>query len=116
MKFLRGALKSGLKAIGTRWVYTNKGDAANPHVGARLVPQETKRVSELTREDANSAFPATPPMESLKLMLIRRMTGDWRALADVKVLGLYDISGAHLHSTTRRTNVITSREDHGCCK
>ena len=40
--------KSGLKAIGTRWVYTNKGDAANPFIRARLVAQETKRVSELT--------------------------------------------------------------------
>ena len=34
--------KSGLKAIGTRWIYTNKDDAANPFVRARLVPQETK--------------------------------------------------------------------------
>ena len=33
--------KSGLKAIGTRWVYTNKGDAANPFIRARLVAQET---------------------------------------------------------------------------
>ena len=28
---------SGLKAIGTRWVYTNKSDAANPFVGPRFV-------------------------------------------------------------------------------
>ena len=117
MKFLGGALKSGLKAIGTRWVYTNKGDAANPYVGARLVAQETKRVSELTREDANSAFAATPPLESLTFMLSRCMTGDWRAPADVKVLGFYDISGAHLHGPTRRTIiVVTPCEDHGCCK
>ena len=32
----------GLKSIGTRCVYTNKGDAANPFIRARLVAQETK--------------------------------------------------------------------------
>ena len=51
--------KSGLKAIGTRWVYTNKGDAANPFIRARLVAQETMRVSELTPEDASSTCAAT---------------------------------------------------------
>ena len=50
--------KSGLKATGTRWVYTNQGDAANPFIRARLVAQETKRVSELTPEDASSTFAA----------------------------------------------------------
>ena len=57
--------ESGLKAIGTRWVHTNKGDDANPFIRARLVAQETRRVSELTPEDASSTFAATPPLESL---------------------------------------------------
>ena len=34
---------SGLKGIGTRWFYTNKGDDANPVLRARLVAQETER-------------------------------------------------------------------------
>ena len=46
--------KSGLKPIGTRWVYTNEGDAANPFVRTRLVPQETKRVSSMTAEDEST--------------------------------------------------------------
>ena len=48
--------KSGLKAFSTRWVCTKKGDAANPFIRARLLAQETKRVSELTPEDASSTF------------------------------------------------------------
>ena len=48
--------KSGLKAIGTRWVYTINGDAANQFVQARLVAQETKRVGELTPKDSSSTF------------------------------------------------------------
>ena len=67
--------KSGLKAIGTRWVDTNMGDAANPFIRARLVAQETKRVSELTAEDAISTLAATPPLASLKVMHRRCMTG-----------------------------------------
>ena len=63
--------KSGLQSIGTRWVYTNKGDAANPFIRARLVAQETKRASELTPEDVSSTFAATPPLESLKIMVSR---------------------------------------------
>ena len=56
-----------MKAIGTRRVYTNKGDAANLFIRARQV---------------------------------------------VKVLGFYDISGAHFHSPARRTIVIkVPRED-----
>ena len=56
--------KSGLKAIGTRWVCTNKGDAANPFIRARPVAQETKRVSELTPEDASSTFATAPPLKA----------------------------------------------------
>ena len=44
--------------------------------------------------------------ESLKFMLRRRMTGDQRAPADVKVLGFYDRGRAHFHSPARRTVVI----------
>ena len=67
---------------------TNKGDAANPFVRARLLAQETKRVRELTPEDASSTCAATPPLESLKFMLNRCITGNRLAPADVKVLGL----------------------------
>ena len=56
--------KSGLKAIGTRWIYTDRGDAENPCVRAGLVARETKRVNELTLEDASSTFAATPPLGS----------------------------------------------------
>ena len=65
--------KSGLKAIETRWTYTNTGDAANPFIRARLVAQETKKASEVTPEDASSTFAATPPLESLKVTLRVRM-------------------------------------------
>ena len=102
--------KSGLKVIGTRWVYTNKGDAADPLIRARLVAQETKRP-----EDASSTFAATPPLERLKVKLSRCMSGKRRTSAEEKVLGFYDISRAHFHRPARCTIVIkVPREDDEC--
>ena len=63
-------------------------------------------MSELTPEDASSTFAATPPLESLKVMLSRCMTGKRRAPAEEKVLGFHDISRAHFHCPARRTIVI----------
>ena len=104
-----------LGCIGTRWVYTNKGDAANSFICPSAVAQETKRVSELTPEDASSTFAATPPLEGLKFKLSRCMAGDGRPSADVKVLGFYNISGAHFHSPARRMIVIkVPKEDCEC--
>ena len=45
--------KSGLKAIGTQWFHTNKGDAANPFIRARFGcagDQESERVVTRRRE------------------------------------------------------------------
>ena len=48
-------------------------------------------------------------------MLSRRMTSNRRAPAEVKVLGFYDISRAHLHSPARHTIVIkVPLEDDEC--
>ena len=81
-------------------------------VWTRPVAKESKRVSELTTEDASSTFAATLPLESLKDVFSRCMTGMRGALAEEKVLGFYDISRAHFHSPARRTIVIkVPRED-----
>ena len=69
-----------------------------------MFAQETKRVSELTLEDASSTFAATPPVESLKFMLSKCMIP-----ADLKGLGFYDISRPHFHSPARPTIVSTPR-------
>ena len=113
--------KSGLKASGTRWVYTKKGDAANPFVRERLVAQEIKRVSKLTPEDASSTVAASPSTGKLQGHA-RCVTGKRRAPAEGKVLGFYDIRRAHLHSPARCTIVMKARSfgqshvwNEGCC-
>ena len=54
----------GSKSIRTRWVITNKGDAANPDVRARLDAQE------MAQYDDASFFAATPPLESKRMLFL----------------------------------------------
>ena len=64
-----GAVKEqGLTPIGTRWVFTNKGD---PFIRARLVAQETKRT---TKMDLTATSAATPLVEGFRFLLSRAMT------------------------------------------
>ena len=61
-------------------------------------------MSELTPEDASSTFAATPPLESLKFMLSRCMTGKRRAPAEECWDSMRSVK-AHFHSPARRTIV-----------
>ena len=54
---------TGKGPIGTRWIYINKGDEANPECRSRLVAQQIKYNSK--EEDI---FAATPPLEAQKLL------------------------------------------------
>ena len=72
-------------------------------------PRWTTQESELTPEDASNTFAATPPLEGLRFMLDRCMSGARREPARVRVLGLYDPSRVHVHSKARRTLVIRGR-------
>ena len=55
-----GAVKEqGLTPIGTRWVFTNKGDTEHPIIRARLVAQETKRTTNTDLTDMSMTFAAT---------------------------------------------------------
>ena len=52
----------GAKIIGTRWVLSNKNDALDPDVRARLVAQEISMYND------ESFFAATPPLESKRML------------------------------------------------
>ena len=52
-----------MKVISTRWLDTNKGDEENPNYRARLVGREIKR------DKRDDLFAATPPLESLRMIL-----------------------------------------------
>ena len=71
----RSELGKGVKIIGTRWVYVDKGDKQNPNVRCRLCAKEIKRLQRYTlRGDANPEmsfeFFAAMPDPSVFKMLI----------------------------------------------
>ena len=85
----------GLTPVSTRWLYTNKGDLDVPEIRARLVAQETRRVSELSPEDAAQTFAATPPVEALRFLLSDVMTGPNVSADDTRILA-FSISAVHI--------------------
>ena len=67
-----GAVKEqGLTPIGTRWVFTNKGDTEHP-----LVAQETKRTTNMDLTDTSMTLAVTPPVEGFRFLSSRAMTGE----------------------------------------
>ena len=72
-----GAMKGqGLTPIGTRWIFTNKGDTEHPFIRARLVAQQTKRTTNMDLTNTSMTFAATPPVEGFRLLLSKAMTGE----------------------------------------
>ena len=51
--------EQGLTPIGTRWLFTNKGDTEHPFMRARLVAKETKRTMKMDLTDTSMTFAAT---------------------------------------------------------
>ena len=54
---------AGNRIVGTRWVCTNKGDDLRPDVRCRFVAQEVKTYQ------SEEFFAATPPIETLRMIL-----------------------------------------------
>ena len=105
----------GLTPIGTRWVFTNKGDTERPFIRARLVAQETKKTTKMDLTDTSMTFVATPPVEGFRFLLSRAVTGEKKENAqDELVIAFFDISRAHFHSPVRRRVVIRMQGDPSC--
>ena len=82
----------GGKVITTRWIDTNKGDALNPDHRSRLVGREIKTDNRL------DMFSATPPLETLKMLISMCARGQSRPGKDPLKLATIDIKRALLQS------------------
>jgi hypothetical protein len=60
---------SGKAPIGTRWIDINKGDVERPAYRSRLVVQEVRQ------SNIEAIFAATPPLESVRMLLSLQRTG-----------------------------------------
>ena len=95
--------EQGLTPIGTRWIFTNKGDTEHPLIRARLVAKETKKTTRMDLTDTSMAFAVTPLVEGFRFLLSRAMTGEKKQSAQTElVMGFFDISRTHFHSPVRR--------------
>ena len=96
--------RMGRSPISVRWVETNKGDDDNPNVRSRLVAREIRTAGQ------NAIFAPTPPLESLRMVLIWAATdllgGDFRkhvrdpSSDDRTQVLLIDISRAYFNAKT----------------
>ena len=66
------ARKLGAKVITTKWIDTNKGSNTEPNYRSRLVGRE------LNLSDRPDLFAATPPLESLKYVVSRCASSQYR--------------------------------------
>ena len=105
--------RTGRGPIPTGWVDINKGDAVRPEVRCRLVVQETNRRATIAKDDMVATLAATPPLESLRMLI--RMTMTDEGGAEPRHITLIEISRAHLHSgLDREFYVVAPKEDDGC--
>jgi hypothetical protein len=84
--------ETGKAPIGSKWVDVNKGDATKPQIRSRFV------VKEIATYKSDDFFAATPPLESLRLLLSLAASGEH----DTKIEVL-DARKAHLHAFADRT-------------
>ena len=90
-----------MKVISTRWIDQNKGDAAAPNYRARLVGREIKRDKRL------DLFAATPPLESLRLILSRCASYQYAAKEGDNYVVMYsDVKRAYFHAPAKRAVYI----------
>ena len=80
------------RVIPTKWVLTNKDDAQNVEVRARLVACEAKGAA----SSEPTLFAATPPLEALRCLV------SWAAADRTRVLDFVDMRRAHLDGSARR--------------
>jgi hypothetical protein len=89
-KVVPRAQAAGRRVVGTRWVSCNKGDAEHPEIRCRLVCQEVKTYN------SEEFFAATPPIESLRLILSLAADDERRQVT------LVDISRAYFNALIAR--------------
>ena len=88
------ARRYGCKIITTKWLDTNKGDNDNPNYRSRMVGREIKYDKRL------DLFSATPPLETLKLLISLCARRQW----DAKPcrMAIIDIKRAYFYAKARR--------------
>ena len=86
-----------MKLIDTKWIDQNKGDARSPTYRARLVGREIKR------DERKDLFAATPPLETLRLIVSTCASNQHSLDPDDDFVIMYnDVKRAYFHAPAKR--------------
>ena len=95
--YTKVAREAWMKVITTRWIDVNKGDEKSPNYRARLVGREIKMDKRL------DLFAATPPLESLRMILsICAQHQSSHYASDNFVIMTNDVKRAYFHAPVTR--------------
>ena len=81
------------RPIGVRWVDVDQGFGV---CRSRLVAKDFKPKSKLN--DQEGLFAATPPLESVKMLILKAARGSRNRHAGVRNVMFLDVSKAHIHA------------------
>ena len=104
---VREALRvTGKPPVKLKWIDTNKGGRDDPEVRSRLV------CTEVRRKDQVPIFSATPPLETLRVLVARLASEDPRGQEDPFKAVHVDVSRAHFYAdAVRDVYIEVPRED-----
>ena len=86
---------TGRRPLGLKWIDTNKGSIEDPDVRSRLV------CTEVRRPGLEPIFAATPPLDSLRCLLVKAASRRGRTNQDL-CMQLVDVSRAHFYAPSVR--------------
>ena len=87
---------TGRRPLSLKWIDTDKGGKLDPNVRSRLV------CTEVRRKGTEAVFSATPPLESMRILIAKLSSVDPRGLEDPLCATLADVSRAHFYATAVR--------------
>ena len=84
--------RTGRKPVGLKWIDTNKGSAEAPRYRLRQV------CTEVRHKGVEPIFSATPPLETLRILLCVACQEDVFRVEDPFLISIADVSRAHLYA------------------
>ena len=88
--------RTGRNPVGLKWIDTNKGSAEAPRYRSRLV------CTEVRHKGVEPIFSATPPLETLRVLLCVACQEDVFRVEDPFLISIADVSRAHFYADAVR--------------
>ena len=97
--------RTGRNPVGLKWIDTNKRSAEAPRYSSRLV------CTEVRHKGVEPIFSATPPLETLRILLSVACQEDVFRVEDPFLISIADVSRAHFHADAVRDVYVRLPEE-----